>query len=153
MSATEHNPATMSFKCHQQNLLPLISIELLISVCITSMVLWLTDDELENVRKWAVVAQCGLERMRNTTEFLSYGKMRRGWDAKRKPPKTIVEYHRYTIVLGGLMNWRMLCGWMLEPMDVCRANYSQLAGMFGDCPVLKRLTKFKTFLLLKCVAL
>jgi len=42
---------------------------------------------------------------------------------------------------------------MFEPMDVCRANYSQLAGMFGDCPVLHRLTKFKTLRLLKCVAM
>jgi len=119
------------------------------------MPLWPTDDVLENMRREVVVAQSGyysgLERMRNTTEFLSYGKMRHGWDAKWKPPKTILEYHRYTIVLGVLMNWRMVCGWMSEPVDVWRANYSQLAGMIGDCPVLNRLTK--TFCLLKCVAL
>jgi len=130
----------MSFKCHQQNPLPLTSIELLILVCIMSMALWPTDDELENIREEVVVSQSGyysyLERMRNTTEFLSYGKMRDGSDARWKPPKTILQYHRYTIVLGGLMNWRMVFGRMFEPTDVCRANYSQLAVMFGYCPVL-----------------
>jgi uncharacterized protein YqiB (DUF1249 family) len=147
----------MSFKSHQQNLFLIIYIAFLISVWIRSMALWLTDDELENMRREVVVAQSGyysaLERMRNTTEFLRYGKMRYCWDVNWKLSKTILEHHRYTIVLGVLMNWRVVCRWMIEPMDVCRANYSQLAGMLGDCPVLNRLKKVKTIRLLKCVAL